>query len=103
MQHAKNNEQKVETAACEDGCLSCVCNSCSNLLGSHGGENENDVDPCCCTPGVSQRRKRVFTPVWSSPTDLSEIRVTPAFLVDHSPDEILKAVEQTIQDLGVST
>lgn len=61
------------------------------------------MEPCCCTPGVGLRRKRVFTPVWSSPTDLSEIRVTPAFLVDHSPDEILKAVEQTIIDLGVMT
>lgn len=98
----KSNDGQVETTACEEGCLSCVCSSCSHILPSQGVENENEVDPCCCTPGVGQRRKRVFTPVWSSPTDLSEIRVTPAFLVDHSPDEILKAVEQTIQDLGIS-
>ncbi|CAN0404456.1 unnamed protein product, partial [Ectocarpus sp. 12 AP-2014] len=58
---------------------------------------------CCCTPGIGERRKRVFTPVWSSPNDLGEIRVTPAFLVDHSPDEILKAVDETLGDLGIDT
>ncbi|CAN0555800.1 unnamed protein product [Laminaria digitata] len=51
---------------------------------------------------MSERRKRVFTPVWASSDDLAEIRVTPAFLVDHSPEEIFKAVEKTLEDLGVS-
>eukprot|EP00903_Cladosiphon_okamuranus_P006237 g6122.t1 len=91
--------EKVATEACEDGCLYCCCNACMR----GGGARDEEVDPCCCTPGVGLRRKRVFTPVWSSPMDLSEIRVTPAFLVDHSPDEILKAVEQTIDDLDVTT
>lgn len=63
--------------------------------------NEEDVGACCCTPGRVRRQRRVFTPVWSSPNDLAEIRVTPAFLVDHSPDEIIKAVEQMLEDLGV--
>lgn len=92
----------MATEACEDGCLSCCCSTCGGG-GGGGDEEEEVVEPCCCTPGISLRRKRVFTPVWSSPTDLGEIRVTPAFLVDHSPDEILKAVEQTINDLGVVT
>lgn len=46
-------------------------------------------------------RRRIFTPVWASPDDLAEIRVTPAFLVDHNPEEILPAMEQTLEDLGV--
>eukprot|EP00752_Nemacystus_decipiens_P012915 g11430.t1 len=99
--HLVNTEfvtETVVTEACDDGCLSCCCSTCGG-----GGAGDEEVDPCCCTPGVGLRRKRVFTPVWSSPTDLSEIRVTPAFLVDHSPDEIVKAVEQTINDLGVIT
>lgn len=48
-----------------------------------------------------ERRRRIFTPVWASPDDLAKIRVTPAFLVDHNPEEILPALEQTLEDLGV--
>lgn len=50
---------------------------------------------------AQRQRRRVFTPVWASPNDLGEIRVTPAFLVDHNPEEILPAVQQTLEDLGI--
>lgn len=83
--------------ACDDGCLAYFFGSCSPMPSP-----KDSVDPCCCTPGRGERRQRVFTPVWASPNDLSEIKVTPAFLVDHSPDEILKAIGQTLDDLGVS-
>lgn len=39
--------------------------------------------------------------MWALPQDLNEIKVTPAFLVDHNPDEIIKAVKMTMEDLGV--
>ncbi|CAN0350961.1 unnamed protein product [Ectocarpus sp. 6 AP-2014] len=89
--------EKVTTEACENGCLWSCCSAFSPL------RTEDEVSACCCTPGIGERRKRVFTPVWSSPNDLGEIRVTPAFLVDHSPDEILKAVDETVRDLGIDT
>ncbi|CAM9364963.1 unnamed protein product [Scytosiphon promiscuus] len=92
--------ETVSTHACEDGYISFVCSACCMAPSK---SNEDEVDPCCCTPGVGERRKRVFTPVWSSPDDISEIKVTPAFLVDHSPDEIVKVVEETVRDLGVTT
>lgn len=99
---------QVPTQACEGGCLAFLCRACALIPSKHESDDDANSSSCCCScccfkHGVAQRRKRVYTPVWSSPTDLSEIRVTPAFLVDHSPDEILKVVKETIKDLGVST
>lgn len=53
------------------------------------------------TKRAGGQRRRIFTPVWVSPDELSEIRVSPAFLSDHNPDEILPAVQQTLDDLGI--
>lgn len=41
--------------------------------------------------------------VVSSSNDVGEIRVTQVFLVDDSPDDILKAVDEAVRDLGVDT
>ena len=57
---------------------------------------------CCCASGTAMKKRRIFTPVWSSVNDLADIRVGPAFLVDHRPDEVLNALEQMLEDLGVS-
>lgn len=88
--------EQMDVHTCDDGCLA-VCCCC---LASPS--KPDDVKACCCTSGKAHRKRRIFTPVWSSANDLAEIKVTGAFLFDHSPDEILKAMEQMLEDLGVS-